>query len=315
MKRYPAYILVFAVFLMLSGCGSSPDTADSGSLSYGPENGSPTPAPNPEESSRQNTPEEGVSDTNSLPDPEESYVWRLRIAEGTGTDTLVLAGEKAGELFTLTPGKETPVYLDGKEADLNSLEDGMLIDVVYDGTVMETYPGQLGQVYAIRAYSPGTKENPHGGYYDLCGFYLQVLNDLWDKDPGLNGDIEYISLDLSQAPGGLWEGEKAAIAWLFGCQHQTVTLSFSREELAENGYLTELNLDSQYKLYQWDNGILFTVTPCSRDGEENHAFPVLHFNAEKWRSPTGAYIFWDCQAVWPETGTWTDYEIGSEMIS
>ena len=43
--------------------------------------------------------------------------------------------------------------------------------------------------------------------------------------------------------------------------------------------------------------------------------PVLFFDAEKWRSSLGAYCFYDCSAVWPEMGTWSGYQIGSEMIS
>lgn len=85
--------------------------------------------------------------------------------------------------------------------------------------MLETYPAQLGGLSRIRAYSLGTEQNPGGTYYDLCGLYLQVLNDLWDADAGLNSKIQYVSVDLSQAPGGLTEAEKAAVAWRFAGQH------------------------------------------------------------------------------------------------
>ena len=57
-------------------------------------------------------------------------------------------------------------------------------------------------------------------------------------------------------------------------------------------------------LYYWEEGVLFSVSGCARDG----------FNAQKWRSGLGAYFFQDCTAVQADDGTWT-YAVGSEAIS
>ena len=48
---------------------------------------------------------------------------------------------------------------------------------------------------------------------------------------------------------------------------------------------------------------------------EVYSLPTIFFNAEKWRSSLGAYIFQNCSAMWSQGGTWTGYQIGSEMIS
>ena len=39
------------------------------------------------------------------------------------------------------------------------------------------------------------------------------------------------------------------------------------------------------------------------------------FDAQKWRSPLGAYYFGDCSALWPELGSWSGYKVGHEAIS
>jgi len=249
---------------------------------------------------------------------EDGVAWRLRIVDGAETGALVLAGEGAGEVYTVSLADDMRVSLDGQRADRSVLEDGMMVELVFDGSVMETFPGQLGQIYEVCAYSRGTKQNPGGTYYDLCGLYLQVLEDLWNVDSGLNSDIELISLDLSQEPGGLTEGEKQAVAWVFGSRHGVTPLTLSYEQLAEEGYLAEAARGENAVVYQWENGVLFSITAAERkEGEDGELFslPVLRFDAEKWRSPRGAYFFMDCSALWPEMGTWEEYDIGGEAIS
>jgi len=59
------------------------------------------------------------------------------------------------------------------------------------------------------------KKQPHDTYFDLCGLYLQVLENLWAEDPSLHTGVTTISVDLSQAPGDLTEAEKEAIAYVF----------------------------------------------------------------------------------------------------
>lgn len=242
---------------------------------------------------------------------------RLRIVDGAESGNLVLAGEDAGQVYTLSlnGAVEVPVFLDGQPAQADALEDGMMVEVSFDGTVLESYPAQFGEVYSLSGYSLGTAQNPGGSHYDLCGLYLQVLDDLWNRDPGLNSNISYVSVDLSEAPGGLTAGEREAIAWIFGCAHQAESLSLTLEELAEQGYLKEALPGSENRLYEWEDGVLFCIDSDEWEEGEIYSLPALKFNARKWRSPRGAYFFEDCWAVWPEMGTWSGYKIGDEAIS
>ena len=67
------------------------------------------------------------------------------------------------------------------------------------------------------------------------------------------------------------------------------------------------------KFYHWNNGVLFRITQNKQD--KVYSLPVIKFEAEKWRSPLGAYWFSNCTAVWPQMGAWTRYTVEAELIS
>ena len=254
----------------------------------------------------------------------EQEVTSLRIVDGAETGQLVLAGERESDVYTLDM-KDIKVFLDGKKADASALEDGMMAEIVHSGWIQTTYPGQFSDVYEVRVYSLGSEKNPGGSYYDVCGLYLQVLEDLWNADPGLNSEIQYISVDLTDAPGNLTDGEKAAIAWIFGGKHGVQALTLSSQELQEQGYFTEIvytgtglpmsSDDNRPKAYLWEDGVLFTIIDNMGQDAVSYSLPVIKFNAWKWRTPLGAYWFSNCSAVWPQMGTWSSYNIEYEMIS
>ena len=254
----------------------------------------------------------------------EQEISYLRIVDGAETGQLVLAGERASDVYTLDM-KDIKVFLDGKKSDASVLEDGMMAEILHNGWIQTTYPGTFSDVYEVRVYSLGSEKNPGGSYYDLCGLYLQVLEDLWNKDAGLNEEIQYISVDLTDAPGNLTDGEKAAIAWIIGGKHGVQALTLTSEELKEQGYYTEIvytgtglpmsSDDNRPKAYMWEDGVLFTIIDNMGQDAATYSLPVLKFDAWKWRTPLGAYFFSDCSAVWPQMGTWSDYNIEHEMIS
>ena len=267
-----------------------------------------------------------------------------RTAEAPGesmvSDTMGGSGEKAvsaGETFRIiqeqpenlllakTDGNSADVYtlslrdveltLDGNAFDRNepgayqSFPDGALtgalVEVAYD-LVLETYPGQLGEVTAVNIRSDG--------FDDLCALYLRVLDDLWAVDEGLNSDITMLSVDLSQT--GLSDSEQAAVAWAFGGEHGiSQVLSLNYEQLAAEGYLTGADPDSD-GIPCWEDGCLFTITEQeTEDNELNGARNTVTFDAQKWRSALGAYFFTDCTASRDAQGHWGDYTVGAAAIS
>ena len=132
-------------------------------------------------------------DGNDTPNPEPQYA---------GADTMTLRVVGDGENGTLILAGETEVYegvtlyLDGGSVSASEIESGMSAEVWYTGGVQETYPAKFSQVVAV---SLSREENAQ---YDLCGLYLQVLEDLWNEDDGLNGGAEVLSVDLKRADRG-----------------------------------------------------------------------------------------------------------------
>ena len=198
------------------------------------------------------------------------------------------------------------LLLAGTDGDPNiyilTLEDaanpaaGTLVEVTYDGTILETWPAQLGGVTAV--------ETARGGFDDRCALYLQVLEDLWEVDSGLNGDVTYIGVDLSQT--SLSDSERAAVAWAFAGRHGGELVTGTWEELADQGYIDRENL-------YWEDGILFSITEKEMGGV--YSLTPVTFDAQKWRSGLGAYFFCDCTSVQSADGHWDGYSVGSEAIS
>lgn len=227
-------------------------------------------------------------------------------------------------VYRLTVAEDTPVCLDGRPASAGDLADGMPLEIAFNGQVLETFPAQLDEVYSVSGYSIDSPQCPGGSYYDLCGLYLQALDDLWERDPALNEDVSMVSLDLSQAPGGLLESERSALVWRFGELHGAEALDLTFQELRSQGYLTASSLstpapeegeDFSNLWYSWEDGCLFTIRANGGHEGEVYSLPVLFFDVEKWRTPLAAYCLYDCSALWPEMGTWSGYTVGSEMIS
>lgn len=269
MKRIvlPALFLSLA---LLAGCGTSAGSA-----------AAPTPMP-----------PESVPPTGDLPGVE---MWEMtcRIVDGVEDGTLVLAegedGPYDGTGIYAFAVEDTPVWIDGEEKTAADLADGMLVTVSWNGMVAESYPAQLGEVYSLRAESRDTD--------DRCGLYLQVLEDLWEVDSGLNTGLEELAVDFSELTD-LSESEKDALGWIFGTTHGLMPIKGTWEELVEQGYIDREELI-------WNgNGCLFTLSGSADDT----------FQAEKWASGLGAYFFSDCTAKMGKDGRWT-YTVGSEAIA
>ncbi|WP_297301656.1 hypothetical protein [uncultured Oscillibacter sp.] len=299
-------VFILALCLLLTGCAPAAETPESPARTEGPA-----------------APADPAGVPPSLAEDEEPTVLTCRVVDGAEDGNLLLAeldeGLYGGTGVYRLNVKDVPVTLDGEAAEPSVLEDGMAVDVAFNGNVLESFPAQLGEVYSVSAWSRGRGRNGGGTMFDLCGLYLQVLDDLWKKDPALNEDVSQIALDLSQAPGELTEGEKLALVHRFGELHGVEAFAATFEELKEQGYLTSEPLGDGAPegaaFVRWEDGCLFSITPSEDHEGESYSLPTLFFNAEKWRSSLGAYGFYDCSAGWGQVSTWNGYQIGSEMIS
>ncbi len=299
-------VFILTLCLLLTACAPAAETPESPARTEGPA-----------------APADPAGVPPSLAEDEEPTVLTCRVVDGAEDGNLLLAeldeGLYGGTGVYRLNVKDVPVTLDGEAAEPSVLEDGMAVDVAFNGHVLESFPAQLGEVYSVSAWSRGRGRNGGGTMFDLCGLYLQVLDDLWKKDPALNEDVSQIALDLSQAPGELTEGEKLALVHRFGELHGVVAFAATFEELKEQGYLASEPLGNGAPegaaFVRWEDGCLFSITPSEDHEGESYSLPTLFFNAEKWRSSLGAYGFYGCSAGWGQVSTWNGYQIGSEMIS
>ena len=232
--------------------------------------------------------------------PKNNGTLPLQLIDGAGTEQFVLAGENSGDVYTVS-ANELSVVLDGEAAAPADLENGMILSFDPGYTLLETWPMQITGASANAQRESGDKAH----YGDLCGLYLQVLEDLWSNDSALNDDITYISVDLDDAPGNLTDGEKAAVAWIFSGRHNAQGLQFSFDELKENGYINE-------SILCWENGVLFSI---AKSEHGKNTAKKLTFNAQKWRSGTGAIFYIDCTAKRGEGVHWKPYQPGEFAIS
>jgi len=232
----------------------------------------------------------------------DSYVLICRVvAEEDGY--LVLADtESAAGVYTLD-ARDIPVVWD--EGAVSSREKeiavGSLVAMTYGGDMAESWPMQPGGVTEIRVLGYG--------FDDMCQMYLEVLEDLWEVDEGLNGDITVVSVDL--AGTSLSPSEQAAVRWLFEEECRVPALALSMEELDAQGYLTH----EENGFTHWKDGVYMAITEEEQlEGTYNGVVPVK-FDAWKWRSSIGAYFFSDCTFARNAMGSWSDYQIGAQMIS
>ena len=293
MKRLFAAILCLC---LLAGCGRTDSTGNTCRAEEGSGGGEVSGKAEPMESA------EGAKET-----------FRI-VREEDGELLLAKAEGGPGEVYTLSLA-DTALTLDGVPFDRKEpgayqrFPDGALtgarVEVAYD-LVLETYPGRLADVTAVNIRSDG--------FDDRCALYLRVLNDLWDVDGGLNGDVTAVSVDLSQT--SLPESEQAAVVWAFAGAHGiSDPLTLGYEELAAEGYLAGTEPDSD-GIPCWEDGCLFTIAEQETgDNELNGARNTVTFDAQKWRSALGAYFFADCTAEQALDGHWGDYTVGSQAIS
>lgn len=174
--------------------------------------------------------------------------------------------------------------------DKEKIKAGAIIEIEYDGTILESYPSQFSNVKGIKFVE---KKD------DMVGFYEKVFDKLWETDKGLNSNIEILAFDLSKTTN-LSESEKSALIYVLGNKYKLQTVSGTFEQLRKDGYIDK-------DLLEFKNGILFSFEVIKQS--ENS----FMFNAEKWRSGIGAYFFNECKAK-KINGIW-DYKIGSEAIS
>lgn len=228
-----------------------------------------------------------------------------RVVDSAGEEALLATLPQEGDMyegvFRLAAGEvsgrfwKDPVRGDDGQtryspAAFADIADGMLLYVVCDDVDQSGFPGVFAGVRSAEIVdeqgdSPVSVRIEPDRWFDLCGLYLRVLDDLWEAGP----EPEYpaaVAVDLSAAPGALTEQERAALVWRFGQLHGV--------EAVDAG--------------QWDRPEppAFTFTVSAPTGNRMERGDTLYFSAA--REGTAPVSFGDCAAHWSEGGSWTGYE-------
>lgn len=181
-------------------------------------------------------------------------------------------------------------------------ENGELLLALDSGEVSRLTPsgsGSWAPGMKVILFSNGTLEEKKDALDDLCVLYLQVLEDLWETDPGLNENLTYLGIDLTKT--SLSESEQAAVSEEFAVRHNAKLIAGTYSDLVNAGYIDGENL-------VWEDGCLFTITETEKTETK------VSFNADKWRGGLAAYFFTDCEAT-RSNGSWKNYSVGAEAIS
>lgn len=188
-------------------------------------------------------------------------------------------------------------HYDSLDETGGALAPGMMIDVTFDGSLMETYPLALGG--PVQVTTTG-QEN------DFFSLYLSALETIWDYDSGLNptssdGSGFTLGFDFTEVHN-LSEAEKEALGYVFSSHHDVQCLFSTFEELVEQGVIDAENP-------MWEDGLLFTIK------DEPALDQSFFFNIQKWKSGLGAVGFDKCKAQKGEDGSWFFTEPDAITIS
>lgn len=260
MNKLPYKLLILLMVLAMAGCAQSPNR---------PGNGEPeTPV-------------------------ETQVIYNGKIAR-IADETLLISGAKekgdSVELFILPLKGLKLLDVKNKSLDPSGIKAGMLVEIEYDGAVLESYPMQFGHPKSLKVIKDEG---------DLIGMFSSVIDDLYEVDPGLNSDIDKIALDLTELTV-ISNADKAALAYMVGNNYQMEIIQGTFETLQEQGHIPKGEL-------YFPDGILIKLSDA---GMNMNAFS---FKASKWRSGLGAYFYMDCEASY-KTGTWA-YTLGGDAIS
>ena len=134
MKKWSLFLAVYFCLCLLAACGAA---------------GSGEPVPGGAPSGEEQT-------AGEITQP-AAVTTACRVVANDGS--LLLAGiDGDPNIYILTP------------QDATNLAAGTLVEVTYDGSILETWPAQFSGVTAL--------ETAEGDFDDRCALYLQVLEDL-----------------------------------------------------------------------------------------------------------------------------------------
>ncbi len=169
---------------------------------------------------------------------------------------------------------------EGEEITLEDLKPADVLKITYSGVILESYPAQItaSKIEVI-------------DHKVLIDGYLALIDDLYQEDPGLNGDIKMIALDTTGWTD-LTEIEKEIIFTSVKEAYGYEVVEGTFEELSDQGLIDKENL-------YFPEGIQIVISDVKYNEEKSE----ITCSIKKWRSGKGAIGADDVTAIL-ENGTW-----------
>ncbi len=246
-KKIKFVMLCLVLILFAGGCGtiSSKQSGNNG-------------APNTQKGNEDN------------PDDEDSQVtFKAEVIEA-GKSLLVTPDKdssesKSSDKISVNITELLLKGLNGEDITLQDLKPGDILEITYNGVILESYPAQI-----------SSSNIKVVGHNNLIDGYLAIIDDIWNEDSGLNSEIEMITVDTTGWVD-LTEIEKEIIlAGMKEAYGFEVTVG-TFDELADQGIIDKENL-------YFENGVHIVISDITY-----HEKPEkITYSVSKWRSGLGA---------------------------
>jgi hypothetical protein len=169
---------------------------------------------------------------------------------------------------------------DGNTITAADLKPGDYLEITYDGGIAESYPAQI-----------SASEIQRTGHNMLLDGYLALIDDIWQEDDGLNGEIEMIALDTTG-----WvevsEIEKEIIFAKLKEAYGYEIIEGTFDELVEQGLIDQDNL-------YFPKGVQIIISDMTYNADKIKITCAI----QKWRSGLGAIGSDDVTAKYKD-GKW-----------
>lgn len=143
----------------------------------------------------------------------------------------------------------------------------------------------------------------------LTELYVEACMELWEKDSGLNHEAEILAFDFTKC-GTLDQVQREQLMEAVGEKLGLETREGTHAQLVEEGLIVYPDPEQRPHWCEFSTGLLLSLEDARQEDGS------VRFTLEKWRTPLGAYILYDCTAISDDgiPERWS-YTIGAEMIS
>ena len=155
--------------------------------------------------------------------------------------------------------------VEGEEISVNDLRVGDLVDIIYNGVIMESYPAQI-SCYRIQVKEESLLKNG----------YMALIDDIYQDDAALNSDISILAIDTAEMTN-ITENEKQRLFIKLQDIYDLEVVEGTFDELVEKGLIDKANLF-------FEKGVLIKIKKPIYDEKKKR----LKCGIEKWRSGLGA---------------------------